>query len=64
MKFLKVMSALLGEGRKEDLQKKYSDKFNEYSETLSTILNSSDLSDTNFKYADFVLKNQFGPHLY
>jgi hypothetical protein len=57
MKFLKVMSALLGEGRKEDLQKKYSDKFNEYSETLSTILNSSDLSDTNFKYADFVLKN-------
>ena len=57
MKFLKVMSALLNEGRKEDLQKKYSDKFNDYGETLSTILSSSDLADTNFKYADFVLKN-------
>lgn len=51
------MSALLNEGRKEDLQKKYSNKFKEYSETLSTILSSSDLADTNFKYADFVLKN-------
>lgn len=57
MKFLKVVSSLLNEGRKEDLQKKYSDKFKEYSETLSTILSSSDLADTNFKYADFVLKN-------
>jgi hypothetical protein len=51
------MAILLNEGRKEDLLKKYSEKFKEYKDNLSTILNSSDLADTNFKYADFVLKN-------
>jgi len=54
MKFIPI---LINEGRKEDLQKKYSEKFKEYEDTLSTVLSSSDLADTNFKYADFVLKN-------
>jgi hypothetical protein len=48
------MSILLKEGRKEDLKKKYSDKFDE--ETLDWILNISDLVDFNHKYTDFVLK--------
>ena len=52
MKFMKI---LLGEGRREDLKKKYSDKFNE--ETLDWILSISDLVDFNHKYTDFVLKN-------
>jgi len=51
MKFLDI---LLKEGRKEDLKKKYSDKFNE--DTLDWILNISDLVDFNHKYTDFVLK--------
>ena len=54
MKFIPI---LINEGRKEDLQKKYSEKFKEFEDTLLTVLNSSDLADTNFKYADFVLKN-------
>jgi hypothetical protein len=48
------MSILLKEGRKEDLKKKYSDKFDE--ETLDWILNISDLVDFNHKYTDFVLR--------
>ena len=51
------MSILLSEGRKEDLKKKYSDKFKEYSDTLDFILGISDLVDSNHKYTDFVLKN-------
>ena len=51
---MKFMSILLKEGRKEDLKKKYSDKFDE--ETLDWILNISDLVDFNHKYTDFVLK--------
>ena len=51
---MKFMSILLREGRKEDLKKKYSDKFNE--ETLDWILNISDLVDFNHKYTDFVLR--------
>lgn len=42
------------EGRKEDLKKKYSDKYDE--ETLDWILNISDLVDFNHKYTDFVLR--------
>jgi hypothetical protein len=57
MKFLKVMSVLLKEGRKEDLKKKYSDKFKEYPDTLDFVLGISDLADSNYKYTDFVLKN-------
>lgn len=48
---------LLQEGRKEDLMKKYSSKFNEYEDTLTNILENPDLASTNFKYTDFILKN-------
>jgi hypothetical protein len=48
------MSNLLKEGRKEDLKKKYSEKYDE--ETLDWILNISDLVDFNHKYTDFVLR--------
>lgn len=52
------MGILLREGRKEDLNKKYSTKFNE--QDLDFILNISDLVDFNHKYTDFVLKNTDG----
>ena len=52
------MGILLTEGRKEDLKKKYSTKFNE--QDLDFILNISDLVDFNHKYTDFVLKNTDG----
>ena len=52
------MGILLNEGRKEDLKKKYSTKFNE--EDLDFILNISDLGDFNHKYTDFVLKHTDG----
>jgi len=55
---MKFMGILLKEGRKEDLKKKYSTKFNE--EDLDFILNISDLKDFNHKYTDFVLKNTDG----
>ena len=48
------MSILISEGRKEDLKKKYSNKFDE--ETLNWILNISDLVDFNHKYTDFLLR--------
>ena len=51
---MKIMSNLLKEGRKEDLKKKYSEKYDE--ETLDWILNISDLVDFNHKYTDFVLR--------
>lgn len=52
------MGILLKEGRKEDLKKKYSTKFNE--EDLEFILNIADLKDFNHKYTDFVLKHTDG----
>jgi hypothetical protein len=55
---MKLMGILLREGRKEDLKKKYSTKFNE--QDLNFILNISDLSDFNHKYTDFVLKHTDG----
>jgi hypothetical protein len=54
---MRLTPILIQEGRKEDLRKKYTEKFKEYPETLDFILGISDLSDTNFKYGDFVLKN-------
>jgi hypothetical protein len=54
---MRLTPILIQEGRKEDLRKKYTEKFKEYPETLDFILGISDLADTNFKYADFVLKN-------
>jgi len=55
---MKFIGILLKEGRKEDLKKKYSTKFNE--QDLEFILNISDLKDFNHKYTDFVLKNTDG----
>ena len=55
---MKFMNILLKEGRKEDLKKKYSTKFNE--QDLEFILNISDLKDFNHKYTDFVLKHTDG----
>jgi hypothetical protein len=54
---MRLTPIIIQEGRKEDLQKKYTEKFKEYPENLDFILGISDLADTNFKYADFVLKN-------
>jgi hypothetical protein len=51
------MSILLKEGRKEDLKKKYTNKFQDYPDTLDFVLGVSDLVDNNHKYTDFVLKN-------
>jgi hypothetical protein len=53
---MKFMSILLKEGRKEDLKKRYSEKFKEHPEQLDFVLNISDLTDFNHKYTDFVLK--------
>jgi len=53
---MRLTPILIQEGRKEDLRKKYTEKFKEYPETLDFILGISDLADTNFKYANFVLK--------
>lgn len=53
---MRLTPILIQEGRKDDLRKKYSDKFKEYPDTLDIILNSSDLASSNFKYADFVLR--------
>jgi len=50
------MGILLTEGRKEDLKKKYANKF-EGGTGLDFILNISDLVDFNHKYTDWVLKN-------
>ena len=52
---MKLMSILLREGRKEDLNKKYSDKFD--NEVLDFVLGISDLQDFNHKYTDFILKS-------
>jgi hypothetical protein len=54
---MKFMSILIKEGRKEDLQKKYSEKFKEYPEKLDFILTVPDLTNFNHKYTDFALKN-------
>ena len=53
---MRLTPILIQEGRKEDLRKKYSFKFKEYPETLDFIFGISDLADTNFKYADFILR--------
>ena len=51
---MKFMSILLKEGRKEDLKKKYANKFD--NEVLDFVLGISDLQDFNHKYTDFILK--------
>ena len=52
---MKFMTILLREGRKEDLMKKYESKFSE--EGLNNVINNEFIKQTNFKYADFILKN-------
>ena len=52
---MRFISILLREGRKEDLKKKYSEKFSE--DDLNFVLNISDLQDFNHKYTDFILKS-------
>ena len=54
---MRLAPILLQESRKEDLRKKYTEKFKDYPETLDFILGIADLADTNFKYGDFVLKS-------
>ena len=49
------MSILLKEGRKEDIKKKYSNKYSD--EELDFVLNISDLVDLNHKYTDWIFKN-------
>jgi len=51
---MKLVSILIKEGRKEDLKKKYANKFDD--EVLNFVLGISDLQDFNHKYTDFVLK--------
>jgi len=51
---MKFISILVKEGRKEDLKKKYSSKFDD--EVLNFVLGISDLQDFNHKYTDFILK--------
>ena len=58
---MKFMSILLREGRKEDLKKKYANKFDE--KTLDWFLNIADLQDFNHKYTDFVLKGVHPDHI-
>lgn len=48
------MSILLGEARKEDLKKKYANKFD--NEVLDFVLGTPELQDFNHKYTDFILK--------
>lgn len=52
---MKFMSILLKEGRKEDLIKKYESKFGV--EGLNKVLDVLFIKETNYKYADFVLKH-------
>jgi hypothetical protein len=51
---MKLISILVKEGRKEDLRKKYLDKFG--TDILDFVLGISNLQDFNHKYTDFILK--------
>ena len=57
---MRLTPILIAEGRKEDLRKKYEQKFSadpEHLEILDYTLGHPFLSQTNFKYGDFLLKN-------
>ena len=54
---MRLTPILILESRKNDLYKKYSEKFQKSPGILDFILGISDLEDTNFKYGDFVLKS-------
>lgn len=52
---MKFMTILLRESRKDDLMKKYQNKFSE--ENLSNIFSNPFIIKTSYKYADFILKH-------
>ena len=57
---MRLTPILIAEGRKEDLRKKYEEKFSadpEHTELLDYALGHPFLAQTNFKYGDFLLKN-------
>jgi hypothetical protein len=57
---MRLTPILILEGRKEDLRKKYKQKFSADQDNLDTIdyaLGHPFLAQTNFKYGDFLLKN-------
>ena len=57
---MRLTPILIQEGRKEDLRKKYKQKFSTDQDNLDTIdyaLGHPFLAQTNFKYGDFLLKN-------
>jgi hypothetical protein len=57
---MRLVPILIAEGRKEDLRKKYEEKFSvdpDFLETLDYALGHPFLAQTNFKYGDFLLKN-------
>ena len=57
---MRLVPILIIEGRKEDLRKKYEEKFSadpEHIEVLDYALGHPFLAQTNFKYGDFLLKN-------
>ena len=57
---MRLVPILIAEGRKEDLRKKYEEKFSvdpDFLETLDYALGHPFLSQTNFKYGDFLLNN-------
>jgi hypothetical protein len=57
---MRLTPILIQEGRKEDLRKKYKQKFSVDQDNLDTIdyaLGHPFLAQTNFKYGDFLLKN-------
>ena len=57
---MRLVPILIAEGRKENLRKKYEEKFSvdpDFLETLDYVLGHPFLSQTNFKYGDFLLNN-------
>jgi tetratricopeptide (TPR) repeat protein len=52
---MKLVNILITEGRKEDLEKKYSKSLGK--EVLDYVFNDPFIKKTNYKYGDFLLKN-------
>ena len=56
---MKLVNVLITEGRKEDLEKKYSKSLGK--EVFNYIFNDPFMKKTNYKYGDFLLKNLWYP---
>ena len=56
---MKLVNILITEGRKEDLEKKYSKSYGQVE--LYNILNDPFIKKTNYKYGDFILKHLNSP---